>query len=140
MPYKNKKDAKACTKRYKLHHPNKIRETNANWAIRKHQITVAEFKLVRKNQNNVCALCGDFLKLGSRGCGNYGCCVDHDHDCDLKEMHFSEKKGCSMCIRGLLCKHCNTFIVHGLEYLHKLGLYTHPYLLKRPILDIRRSF
>lgn len=129
MPYKNRRSAKAWRKL----HPLAVQKINWRWGIRKHQISLDQFYVLLKSQRYRCALCNIFLRLRLKGSGNYICAIDHDHGCKRGRMHFDKKKGCPLCIRGLVCKHCNVFIVPGLEFLHAKGLYTHPYLMQRPL-------
>jgi hypothetical protein len=139
LPFKNLKTRNEYSRRYRQTHLESNRLVNRNWSVKKHQITLDEFEWLKKEQNNKCALCGKGLVFGQCGQGNYGYTVDHDHNCRNQRKHFSEKKGCVECIRGLLCHNCNTFVVPGLEFLRQRNLYVHPYLYRRPILIFRRA-
>ncbi len=137
MPHKTKLARRRYLKGWNKKNHHKIRKANRDWAVRKHQITLEEFSLLLIAQKHRCALCDKKLILGLPGMGKYGCSIDHDHSCKFKRDHFNKNKGCGECIRGLLCRDCNSFVVPGLEFLRNEGLYVHNYLLCRPILLFR---
>lgn len=58
-------------------------------------LTPDDLTQMRSHQGGRCAICANELLDGK-------ICVDHDHDC------CAENKSCGTCIRGLLCKTCNT--------------------------------
>lgn len=63
--------------------------------FRKHGTTKEDFIKLIESQGNCCALCkvpGDWQSM----------VVDHDHACCPKQF------SCGKCIRGALCKKCNT--------------------------------
>ena len=64
-------------------------------ALKRHNMTLSEYDILFKEQNGVCAICKKPELVR-----NY-LSVDHDHRC----CNF--KKGCGMCVRGLLCSRCN---------------------------------
>ena len=57
-----------------------------NWNLMRYGLTIEDFNLLAKSQNNKCAICKTDSKLF----------VDHDH---------VTKK-----VRGLLCHHCNSML------------------------------
>lgn len=65
--------------------------------ILKHGITLVQYNEMLLNQNGVCLIC----KIPSSDI----LCIDHDHKC------CSQKNGsCGQCVRGLLCRNCNSGI------------------------------
>jgi hypothetical protein len=82
---------------------------------KKYKLTKQMYLDLLEQQNNVCAICQN--KSNSKYLS-----VDHDHSC------CPTNKTCGECIRGLLCKSCNSFLgrindnPHTLiEYLEKGG-------------------
>lgn len=81
-------------------------------------LTAVEYWAIYQYQGGKCALCqvatGKTRRLA----------VDHDHELAKTHDHPVER-GCRLCIRGLLCKRCNTYgvplnpaaLVRGLNYL-----------------------
>lgn len=81
-------------------------------------LSAADYWAIYAIQGGKCALCqvatGKTRRLA----------VDHDHALAKTHDHPADK-GCPLCIRGLLCKRCNTFgvplnpaaLVRGLNYL-----------------------
>src|ERR1035437_5195185 len=61
-------------------------------------ITIKEYLDLLASQGGVCAICG----AEDPGTKKGGWCVDHDHSC------CPGKKTCGNCIRGLLCRDCNS--------------------------------
>jgi len=55
-------------------------------------LTIEQYNLILVSQGNVCAICNATGPL----------CIDHDHSC-CPGIHT-----CGKCIRGLLCRNCNT--------------------------------
>ena len=65
--------------------------------IKKYGISVEQFESLIKNQDNKCLLCLDsFDEVPSA--------IDHDHQC------CPGVTSCGNCIRGILCKNCNTIL------------------------------
>lgn len=62
----------------------------------KYRLRPHEFEAMLTAQNNLCAIC--HLEFGPARAAN----VDHDHNC------CNSVKSCGNCVRGLLCKSCNT--------------------------------
>ncbi|SCE63493.1 Recombination endonuclease VII [Micromonospora matsumotoense] len=58
--------------------------------------TYRQYLRMVDEQNGVCRICGNPPPDGER------LAVDHDHGC------CSGQKTCGQCIRGLLCKRCNS--------------------------------
>lgn len=65
---------------------------------KKYGITLAQFELMLKSQNGVCAICGQPETFKGRGGKITPLSIDHDHK--------------TMRIRGLLCRRCNSFLGH----------------------------
>lgn len=64
----------------------------------KYGITSSQFDEIYDAQNGLCAICRETFDKENL-------CVDHDHSCCPKD-----DKCCGKCVRGLLCKHCNSAI------------------------------
>ena len=65
--------------------------------VKLHGITVSQFEILLKMQDQKCAICSrEFWKECS------GPNIDHDHSCCDKP-----RGSCGRCIRGLLCANCN---------------------------------
>jgi hypothetical protein len=79
-----------------------IQDTRRRERLSAFGLTPEDYDLMLKNQDGVCAIClqapPDDRRLA----------VDHDHNC------CPGKRGCSKCIRGLLCTRCNV----GLGYFN----------------------
>ena len=79
--------------------------------IASHGITVQEYLSMYRSQNGCCGICGiqhDNLS------------IDHDHSC------CPGSRGCRQCVRGLVCKHCNTamgFIKDNVDTVRKMEQY-----------------
>ena len=67
-----------------------------NWK-RMFNISAEEYFQMLEDQNYGCKICGKTPEENGRALA-----VDHDHACCAGE------KSCGMCVRGLLCHHCNT--------------------------------
>lgn len=65
--------------------------------IEAHGITAERYDEILASQGGACAACGS-TELGGRGRFD----IDHDHDC------CPGRYSCGSCVRGLLCRHCNT--------------------------------
>ena len=69
-----------------------------------YKMTLEEQNEKRVEQNNACAICGrDFTMFTAF--------QDHLHACCPRRL----KEFCGKCCRGLLCYHCNKFLVGVLE-------------------------
>jgi len=108
---KNPKKNCETQKRWKLAHPEQVKDMNRDWCYRtKYGISLVQYNELLKRQNNVCLLCGNETAYRTKGRNLF---VDHNHK--NKE------------IRGLLCSRCNTMIgqietvgiTKIIEYLHK---------------------
>lgn len=64
-----------------------------------HSITTDRFDEILRSQDGTCAICNVDTPSGR---GNWH--VDHDHSC------CPSNRSCGLCIRGLLCHHCNIAI------------------------------
>jgi len=96
-------------------HPDYVRRSNlSRW-----KLTLEKFEEIKAEQNNSCLICGrEFFETPA---------VDHDHKC------CPSGKSCGKCIRGLLCRACNTGLGNfgdNLELLIKAAKYirTHKWL------------
>lgn len=65
-------------------------------------ITSEEYWEIYRQQGGKCAWC-----RRATGTGRKRLAVDHDHACPVGH---DPKKGCRLCVRGLLCATCNKFI------------------------------
>jgi len=64
-----------------------------------HGLTAAEIEAMLERQGRVCLICG--LDRGT------GWVIDHDHE--LARLHpHAVNVGCRACVRGVLCRNCNT--------------------------------
>lgn len=84
------RNCKACTKETDL-------GRRVYWLARL-GITIEEYDAMLEAQGGVCAICKRVCTSGRR------LSVDHDHKCCPGE------KSCGRCVRGLLCRDCNTSI------------------------------
>jgi hypothetical protein len=91
---------------YKLQHKEKMIAYRRKRTLAKYGITESDYKIMFENQEGKCAICRKDATNFTRKLG-----VDHNH-----------KTGQ---VRGLLCYHCNKFIVgrHTLESATKLVNY-----------------
>lgn len=64
----------------------------------RYNIDAATYMRLLASQDGACAICG--IKPGSRRLA-----VDHDHKC------CPGRRSCGACIRGLLCKRCNYYLL-----------------------------
>jgi hypothetical protein len=83
--------------------PQKVRDNSRNWShanpdrVRamhvktRYGLTPEQYNRLMFLQKGICA-----------GCSNPATCVDHDHNCCPGE------RSCGKCVRGLLCKACNS--------------------------------
>lgn len=90
----------------KFYHVNK-KLMKGRQLVKKYGITLEEYNLRLKNQNNVCAICKSSENTGGRALA-----VDHDHETGK--------------IRGLLCSKCNVSLGNindNVEILRKMIQY-----------------
>jgi hypothetical protein len=76
-----------------------------------------------EKQNHCCAICGlpETVKMRETLCH---LCVDHDHTC------CPGAKSCGKCIRGLICRRCNSIlggVNDSIELLEKVIEYARRY-------------
>ena len=95
-----------------------------------YRIELDEYAAMLAENDGNCHLCGQppsgFKRLA----------VDHDHAC----CHST--RSCGLCVRGLICHHCNARLVAGYEAL-PVALRTwdwlNEYLARRPIQKMRKA-
>lgn len=97
---------KVCVVVYQRDRVKKLREadpegfarTNKSRLLRHvYRITLEQYESLLENQGGVCAICkkdtdAEFF------------CVDHDHSC------CPGRRSCGKCVRGLLCRPCNSML------------------------------
>jgi hypothetical protein len=80
-------------------------ETKRRWRqaykLWRYGLTQEQFGRLLTAQKNACGMCREPFAEGSP------ICVDHDHTCCP-----AEKMSCGKCVRGLLCRSCNTALGH----------------------------
>jgi hypothetical protein len=86
--------------------------------LARYGLTKEQFDQLLEAQQNTCAMCREPFQEGQP------ICIDHDHACCP-----SEKRSCGKCIRGLLCRSCNTSLGH-IERRYALA---RAYLEKPPV-------
>lgn len=64
----------------------------------RYNLSGADYLKLLASQGGVCAICG--IKPGARRLA-----VDHDHAC------CPGRRSCGRCVRGLLCKRCNYYLL-----------------------------
>ncbi|WP_420709748.1 endonuclease domain-containing protein [Streptomyces sp. NRRL F-4707] len=84
---------------------------NAERQARRHNLTRARVNAILRVQDDTCPLCGS-LGGDSSMEGPSWWHIDHDHRC------CSGPTSCGQCVRGLLCKDCNT---RGLAWYESLA-------------------
>ena len=87
--------------------PGEYAEYNrANMLWTMYRMTIEDYDRLLVVQDGRCGICQRVLSalehLGSNGKPERFFAVDHDHSC------CPGPKSCGQCIRGLLCRHCNT--------------------------------
>lgn len=80
-------------RRYEREGVRSTAEQRYKWALKRYGLTVEDYERLLKEQHGRCASCGDELVGRAR--------VDHDHSC------CPGTRSCGLCVRGLLCHHCN---------------------------------
>ena len=82
-------------------------ERNANNPGRGHGLTAEQYWGMLDAQDGRCAIClREFNRTGGHGDKPH---IDHDH------THCPKGKGCSICVRALLCVRCNKLIRDGFD-------------------------
>lgn len=79
-------------RQWRKNNPNKAKNHRL---LRRYQISFDEYTAMLNEQNNVCAIC-----LTKKE--NEDLSVDHDRSCCSGDM------SCGKCVRGLLCRNCNS--------------------------------
>lgn len=105
---------RAAVARYNARHPDRVRasrkKSREDWKqrdpsgyakyrrvmdLKRKGLTLESFQLLMEKQSCRCAICGSpFDDVTAPH-------IDHDHTC------CPQNSACPMCIRGLLCHHCN---------------------------------
>jgi Recombination endonuclease VII len=93
---------------------------------RMYGLTRDELLWLYQFQDHLCALCGKDGTFYQGECLN----IDHDHSC------CGPTRACKKCIRGLLCSHCNRFLVAYVEQRPLLATRFADYLAMRPFLSV----
>lgn len=109
---------KACNAAWQRANPEKRRDTwnryrKATYLVNKYGITVEFYDLMFEEQGRVCAMCKQ--PGGDTRENRQPLHVDHDHAC------CSGAKTCGQCIRGLLCKPCNTMLGNAFDDPRRLA-------------------
>jgi len=95
---------------------------------------LAEYNSMLAEQDNQCWLCRRPFPEAPQ--------IDHAHDCPNKANHRNQSAGhgrrqefgCPECVRGLLCRFCNTVVVRFLEtYPDRMTETERTYFADRPI-------
>lgn len=106
----NKEKISERRKKWRNDNPDKAWRRTLKYRF---NITVEQYEELLKKQNGVCAICKRDSDDGKR------LSVDHDHNC------CPNRQSCGNCIRGLLCRNCNTklgwFDIYSLEINNYLG-------------------
>lgn len=90
----------------------------------RHGLSTAMIEAMRYRQQDRCAICLTQLPLVPA--------VDHDHAAAKAHGH-RETTGCSRCVRGLLCPHCNLILGYAAdkpEILDRAAMYLRAWLGK----------
>lgn len=90
---------------------------------RRHGITEARYVALIEAQKGCCALCQQPLRNVKRFVQ-----IDHDHRC------CASSRGCDKCVRGLLCRNCNTALggfKDSPELLRKAAEYVEAAIINR---------
>jgi len=80
--------------------PRRQRVASAYSQGRRHGLAAEEIEQMRAAQQGLCAICERPLLPGAM-------MVDHDHKLAALHGH-AVASGCRKCVRGLLCRSCNT--------------------------------
>lgn len=89
---KNKEKVKAQSSAWTKDHPERMQEVRRK---NRYKMSREDFADLMISQEGRCAICGVLFVAGVH------MHIDHDHDCCGKGA------GCSLCVRGALCGHCN---------------------------------
>lgn len=115
--------------------PKAYKEYQRIHILRRHGIDAAEYNwLMAVYQQNKCALCGTSLLALPKQQRH----LDHAHGC-VNINRYGLEYGCPQCIRGVLCGTCNRYRIPGIEFVFEQGLFQHPYLVRRPIVEFREK-
>lgn len=99
---------------YNKSHRESAYANNKRWRIKNERkrtlvrrgLTPEKYDAMLQAQAGVCAIC----ETPPKGSGKNGLFIDHNHVCCPRD------KGCSKCVRGLLCQMCN----HALERMESI--------------------
>jgi len=92
-----KRQRKRCPGCWDRNRVSQAQRGNRDKKFRQHNISVAKYSLMLKNQDCRCAVCAS---SDPKGRGDFH--IDHDHACCPGSW------SCGKCIRGLLCATCNS--------------------------------
>ena len=91
--YKNKERINKKNKEWREKNKKKLREKDLK---NKYNITTKEYKKLKKDQKNSCAICGKKETRKTNNGKTQRLSIDHDHETGK--------------VRGLLCKNCNSVL------------------------------
>lgn len=90
---RNKEHVYAKRKEWREANPDRLAAYRRRSHLASRGLSAHDFDQMVEAQSGCCAICGSSP-------GPQGLCIDHDHSCC--------SKGCSVCVRALLCRSCNT--------------------------------
>jgi hypothetical protein len=98
----NRKNKNISIRNWKQRNPDKVREWNRRYRFSLYGITEEAYERMLEEQDHCCAICG--LHESEMPKGLF---IDHDHSCCA-----GNAKSCGKCVRGLLCRDCNTAVAY----------------------------
>jgi hypothetical protein len=102
-------------------------QARARWSrkyrLSRYSLTQERFDLLLEAQGQSCGMCHEQFE------GGQSIFIDHDHECCP-----DEKKSCGECVRGILCRRCNT----GLGYIERMYKMARAYLDAPPATPLAR--
>jgi hypothetical protein len=96
-----KRQAESVRVNGRRRYPETRRRWRQAYKLWRYGLTQEQFGRLLEGQKNACGMCHEPFAEGSP------ICVDHDHTCCP-----GEKMSCGKCVRGLLCRSCNTALGH----------------------------
>ena len=121
---KNRKDGLSarCKNCQYLYNKNRYDKDPESFKLKRilnrYGLTAEKYNELAKNG---CEVCGSFDNLH----------VDHDHSCCPPIKNSSDVRTCGNCIRGILCRHCNTaegMLKSNIELVKSLVRYMEKFL------------